>query len=1221
MSCDAIGSEDLDLEIPKGIPPAHAEFWNSLGEVSTEKSPGHPSKSHRQLSYQSKIKAGILSGLKAGHRKGRVESPTGSGKTTMAVDLILQMQGKSLIVTPSLAAAERFYEEFQKRNPNKRILNLTGDKLEQATTADIVIVTGQTLINQVRHGSFAYKQMDPDLFSFIWMDESHMYFGEQMGAIDSHFSGFQVHCTATPNTRNHRLAEKVPHLHAEVRYSELVDNHQFPRRRYFRYKTPNEDMDKIEMLGDELQFKDEGEGRITGLNMPVRYTHLLHILEIMADRQESGIAFLPSIKSAKYFYENLVKANPKLNGKVAQIDGNTSPKRRDEIHRELESGKLTAAICVSLWSQSVDIPTLKHVILASNCMAPWLQDQRIGRACRYAPGKSEIYIHDIVSATVNRSHRPPCLPARCGTKRVYTPGMDLDDPSSNMASVDIDLVRRLGTIPEEIHIAEWMYEVDLAGLKEHPDLVCSVLDQFAKHFSVNPSIELLWRPEAFSDRKETIQLQFPKSRCDHPITFKDLYELIKLYDMMDVVADLLFSPIDAACNQIRTATQEISSQKKEGRSYAHLPKNPCDPKRLDHLVCIPPYDRAFFKIVFDTANRNPHKAVLVHPNYFSTAVQKDMRENPDAIYNLGTINGIHIQMMEGKLCIESQQDNMPTWLDPDLGYKGRFEGSIMVMENGELCDPGNQSKIKIHADLKTKINVALESQATTLVLSQAEAGEWLEDLQILCQKINNDISYDGMVFTKDKEGNVHMPLQCFYPEMDLNNPKEKQAKCQQSIIIDLLKALVVDDPIIRTELNFVLQAIEEKRPILESKTRALLKLFGVNCTIGLSWNAGLPGDYYDYYGPSNGGELQVRNHQVDFFDTPQSGAISTDPKKLQKHLQEIHRACASGEETLTLALREGTLETLHALQLYFFTHGYRGYGLLPVRISTTKIEISLKGIKVEKPKIQEFLPGRHIESKENGDGSKHLYRHGIPFAQQDTDGRLTWVENDFGKISIPASTVLNPRVITAATYDDSLGKVAWRREMVSMAKPALKDGWVICLPGWGREADMWLSQGVPEERLILVERETDLIEHLKRRYPRAMIINRPIESPKTLKDIARRPVDAVSVDPYAGLTPRFFTPLKKVLTSLSFSDTAFLGLNFQLRSSSRKNLEEMMETSARTQAYPDKSDKEVRELALWHAWRTSLPETHSRASFLNGQYEGDSAPTRMIYAMGIARKI
>ncbi len=606
-----------------------------------------------------------------------------------------------------------------------------------------------------------------------------------------------------------------------------------------------------------------------------------------------------------------------------------------------------------------------------------------------------------------------------------------------------------------------------------------------------------------------------------------------------------------------------------------------------------------------------------------------MAENPDAIFYLGVLNGLDLQMCQedNTLRVNINEQNLWGCTEESMPYKGRLEASIMVMKDGSLVKPEHQTTIHINQDLQRKIAEAVEAGEKSLVLSQEESRQWLTDLHGLCNTINNEMAVDGMIFTQDKKGKVHMPLQCFYPEMNLTESRRLQKTSKASIVLEMLESLSVNDAYLKEDLEGFIKNLTPRRS-MGQKTSDLLKLFGLNPSKSLSDTESEPGDCYDYYAPSNGGELQMRHEDeepVDFFDTPQSGPTWIRAYNLQDYLQKIHAACGQGAETLTLKLESRTLPTLKSLQIYFFTHGYRGYGLLPVRIDKQEIEISLKGIKVEKTQPQEPLPGRHMTSDQGQDGSQNLYRHDIHVATKKQDGSIHWTIENLGDFSIPASTSLNPRVITAATYDDSVGKVAWRREMVQMAKPALAtgQGWVICLPGWGKEADMWLSQGVSENRLVLVEREEDLIGHLKRRYPKARVLHGSIESQKTLKRALQWPrhsVDVVSVDPYSGLSSRFFTPLQKVLRGLELSDTAFIGLNFQVRASSRQNLEAVLESTGFTSPIPER-DPDLRRMSLEQAWEAILPSTHMRQSFHINQYEGDSASTRMMYAMGIARKI
>lgn len=150
-----------------------------------------------------------------------------------------------------------------------------------------------------------------------------------------------------------------------------------------------------------------------------------------------------------------------------------------------------------------------------------------------------------------------------------------------------------------------------------------------------------------------------------------------------------------------------------------------------------------------------------------------------------------------------------------------------------------------------------------------------------------------------------------------------------------------------------------------------------------------------------------------------------------------------------------------------------------------------------------------------------------------------------------------PKVQTLASKDDSFGKSKWRAELVEMAQRVFPDGVeaipekdrkVLCFPGLGQEADMWIEFGFKEEDLVFVERDLDNVKKLQVKYPKAKIMVLDFKNHAQLYGQLKYIMDkdcrfsVVSVDPESHLSKNFQKSISEVI---HFSaDKLMVGINF-----------------------------------------------------------------------------
>ena len=77
-------------------------------------------------------------------------------------------------------------------------------------------------------------------------------------------------------------------------------------------------------------------------------------------------------------------------------DAETTPKNRQRIIEEFEQGNIQIVLTKRCWDQGIDIPSLKAGIIVSSTTNERQLIQRIGRLLRPYPGKSLVFVFDLV---------------------------------------------------------------------------------------------------------------------------------------------------------------------------------------------------------------------------------------------------------------------------------------------------------------------------------------------------------------------------------------------------------------------------------------------------------------------------------------------------------------------------------------------------------------------------------------------------------------------------------------------------------------------------------------------------------------------------------------------------------------------------------------------------------------------------------------------------------
>jgi len=535
-----------------GLAEIHPEFLASLTTLDRM----IEGRSNEERKYQSRGLGAICDGMLRGEEEGQLILGTGGGKTTIAMQLAQKTKGRVLWMAPSQTALDRAIEEIFKNGSKKKwnILKAKNFKKIIADGTEIIFATSQMLVATEK-----FSFVNPTHFSLIISDEAHHMMGPMTQEIFNHFQAFKLYMTATPETcTNHLDRFAKPWFHYSS--DDLIKNDKFPPWMLCRYEVKDEKIYEAKTSGDNYKL-EEGQEDIL-LDMPARFSILKKILRQTVAAGEKTMCFLPSVKSSKKFVTEMIANDPILRGRVAHVDGKSLD--RDEIERKFKSGEILAVCCKDLWSESLDVPEIKHVSLADPCSSMRVLMQRIGRGCRRAEGKEHLVIHDIVSVVddieVLRSKKtlPLTVAGALGIKKTKD-GIILNGPEKGKNVYDADslnddrkVVYLDRTNHETFYTPYFERLIDMSFMSR-AEAAVELYKKFARMMLIGWE-NLVFFPKQYLNNAAVVKLRYETGRIAE-ICFRDVFESAKVYGSLEKLAE-------AARNGVQNI-QEITTKTAE----------------------------------------------------------------------------------------------------------------------------------------------------------------------------------------------------------------------------------------------------------------------------------------------------------------------------------------------------------------------------------------------------------------------------------------------------------------------------------------------------------------------------------------------------------------------------------------------------------------------------------------------------------------------------------
>lgn len=374
MSLEMPYQSGLDLPLDQPLNPDAREISNGWLDVLP------PTGDVRLRDYQVDLLARIAAKLRT-HRRICVQSPTGSGKTTVFAVLIAAAVAAGLRVLV-LATRTRLVRQIHDRLDSLEVPHgVIAASLPWLTawSRPVQVASVDTLYRRC----VAASKMPLPSADVVVFDEAHLALGASRQAIlNSYPNAWQFGFTATPaKTSGASLRDQFDALILGPSAADLVAAGTLVRPRIFN--TPIVSAKDLKSVGVDGKTADYKTGRLSAL---------MSRPKLIGDVVENWLAIANGQRTLVFACDKGHGAELLLKFRQAgvaaeQLTDDDNDDTREEVIARLEAGATTVVINCFLLSYGIDIPLVDCVVLARPTRSVVMYLQSIGRGMRPAPGK------------------------------------------------------------------------------------------------------------------------------------------------------------------------------------------------------------------------------------------------------------------------------------------------------------------------------------------------------------------------------------------------------------------------------------------------------------------------------------------------------------------------------------------------------------------------------------------------------------------------------------------------------------------------------------------------------------------------------------------------------------------------------------------------------------------------------------------------------------------
>lgn len=319
--------------------------------------------------------------------RGVIVSPTGSGKTIMALGVIsMWPHARSLILVHRLDILKQFEQRAGQYLPNLDVQVVSGGSggKREPLKGQLVCATIQSISK--------YPTEDVlNKFDITVCDECHHVcnresrFGQFM---QSNLAPVKIGFTATVPPERDRLLAMEGILGPVIGRLTIGQGQEMGI-----IAKPYVTLVPIPFdpaIGELRIYREIYQQGI--VNSRVRNVRIIKLALERASRRMTSLTVVKDIAHG----EELDKYAKELGLSSIFINGATPGAMRSEIKYQLANKRVWNVICTDVWREGIDIPTLNCIIVAGAWKSPLLTNQSIGRGMRTSPGKTRMEIIDFL---------------------------------------------------------------------------------------------------------------------------------------------------------------------------------------------------------------------------------------------------------------------------------------------------------------------------------------------------------------------------------------------------------------------------------------------------------------------------------------------------------------------------------------------------------------------------------------------------------------------------------------------------------------------------------------------------------------------------------------------------------------------------------------------------------------------------------------------------------